>query len=177
MPGIQGLCERPAGRVRRESRGFEKRSKDRVCRRGSQRNDKGFDAEIHEEQTKLTRIFVVDSDIETDDEPVKLETAGSASEISFSPDGSKIVAALAPTAKIDDFYMYRRIRVIDAESGTEVAAIDNPGKLGPIKWSPSAKYLAICSGEGINDPSAGRLTVASVDGVTQEDLRSAIPIR
>jgi dipeptidyl aminopeptidase/acylaminoacyl peptidase len=132
--------------------------------------DKGFDAEIYEEQTKPTRIFVVDSDIETNDEPVKLETAGSASEISFSPDGSKIVAALAPTAKIDDFYMYRRIRVIDAESGTEVAAIDNPGKLGPIKWSPSGKYLAICSGEDINDPSAGRLTVVSANGGKPKDI-------
>jgi dipeptidyl aminopeptidase/acylaminoacyl peptidase len=137
--------------------------------------DKGFDAEIYEEQTWPTRIFVADTDFETDDDPVKLDTEGSASEISFSPDGSKIVAAFAPTGNIDDFYMYRRIRVIDAESGADIATVSNPGKLGPIKWSPDGKYLAICSGEDINDPSEGRLTVVSADGGTPKDIMPDYP--
>ena len=132
--------------------------------------DKGFNAEIYEEQTKPTRIYVADLNAGDDADPMMLETAGSASELSYSPDGTKLVAAFAPTAKIDDFYMYRRIRVVDAESGAEIAKVENPGKIGPIKWSPSGKFLAICSGEDINDPSAGRLTVVDASGGTPKDI-------
>ena len=131
--------------------------------------DKGFNAEIYEELTKPTRIFVANIGEEQSD-PVMLETAGSASELSYSPDGSKLVAAFAPTGKIDDFYMYRRIRIVDAKTGADIAKIDNPGKLGPIKWSPSGKFIAICSGEDINDPSAGRLTVVDATGGTPQEI-------
>ena len=131
--------------------------------------DKGFNAEIYEEQVEPTRIFIADVDDE-DSEPRMLETAGSASGLSYSPDGSKLVAAFAPTGKIDDFYMYRRIRVVDAESGADLASVKNPGKLGPIKWSPNGEFIAICSGEDINDPSQGRLTVVSAAGGTPKDI-------
>lgn len=145
-------------------------AKEKEAKDAREIKDKGFDAEIYEEQVKPTKVFVVDADFETDDEPVMLEAAGSASEISFSPDGQKLAVAFAPSGKIDDFYMYRRIRVIDAATGADIAKIDNPGKLGPIAWSPDGTQLAICSGEDINDPSQGRLTIVSANGGTPKDI-------
>ncbi len=137
--------------------------------------EKGFDAEIYEEQTRATRIYVVDGDVETDDEPVQLKTEGSASEISFNPDGSRLAAALAPTALIDDYYMYRRIRVIDSETGADVAKIANAGKLGHVAWSPDGQFIALCSGEDIHDPSAGRLMVVAAAGGTPKDILPDYP--
>ena len=108
----------------------------------------------------------------TDDDPVMLETDGSASEISFSPDGSKLVAAFAPTPLIDDFFICTGGFVfIDCCVWKRHCQDRKPGeKIGPIAWSPTGKYLAICSGEDINDPSEGRLTVVSSAGGTPQDI-------
>ncbi len=66
--------------------------------------------------------------------------------------------------------MYRRIRIVGASSGAEMANINNPGKLGPIKWSPNGTMLAYCSGEDINDPSEGRLMVVESGGGTPVEV-------
>jgi dipeptidyl aminopeptidase/acylaminoacyl peptidase len=138
--------------------------------------EKGFNAEVYEEDLRPVRVWLYDADFTTEDEPKPLELEGSASEIHFSPDGTQLAVALAPTPLIDDFYMYRRIHIVDAESGEPIRKIDNPGKLGPIRWSPDGKRLAFCSGEDINDPSEGRLMVADVDtGSFGEIMKAYLP--
>lgn len=124
--------------------------------------EKGFNAEAYEEELKPTRIWIAASDPDSQDEPQLLDVEGSVSELHWSPDGSRIAAAFAPTPLIDHYYMYRRIRIVDAASGQVVQKIDNPGKLAEIAWSPDGKHLAFLSGEDINDPSAGRLMLADV---------------
>ncbi len=132
--------------------------------------DKGFNAEIYEEQQQFSRVYLVDADPDTDDEPVQLELAGNASEVHFSPDGTELLLALAENPSIDYFYMYRRLFVVDAETGAVTAQIDNPGKLGPVRWSPNGEFIAFCSGEDINDPSEGRLMIVSAKGGTPAEL-------
>ncbi len=132
--------------------------------------DKGFDAEVYEEQLQPVRIWLADADFETDDKPVMLDTAGSCSELEYSPDGTRLSVAIAPSPLIDDFYMYRRVHVLDARDGKVLAKIENPGKIGPIRWSPDSQYLAICSGEDINDPSEGRLTIVPAGGGLPQDI-------
>ncbi len=97
---------------------------------------------------------------------------GSASDARWSPDGRRLVVAIAPTPLVDDSYMYQRLHVIDATSGEEVAAIDNPGKLGDFDWSPDGRHVALVSGIDINDPSEGRLMVASSNGGAVTDILS-----
>ena len=128
--------------------------------------DKGFNAEAYEEDLKSTRIWIASADPDSDDKPRILDVAGSASELHWSPDGSQIAAAFGPTPLIDHHYMYRRIRIVDAESGEVVTKIENPGKLAEIAWNPNGKQLAFLSGEDINDPSEGRLMLA--DAATGE---------
>ncbi len=96
--------------------------------------------------------------------------AGSASELHWSPVGSRLAVALAPTSLVDDALMARRVAVVDADSGAFVARFENPGKLGDIAWSPDARHLAYLSAADANDPSAGRLMVAPASGGAPRDL-------
>ena len=50
---------------------------------------------------------------------------------------------MAPRPLVDDSYMFQRIRVHDAESGEQLAALENPGKLGPFAFSPDGGHLAM----------------------------------
>ncbi len=125
---------------------------------------KGFNAEVYEEQLQNTQIWLADSNFDTNDSPKSLETTGSASEISYSPDGTKLLAAFSDTPLIDHFYMYRRFRVLNAATGQVLAKITNLGKIGTSAWSPDGTQIAICSGEDINDPSEGRLMLVSANG-------------
>ncbi len=85
---------------------------------------------------------------------------GNASTLEWSPDGDRLVVALAPTPLIDDTYMSRRLRIVDVASGSVLTRIENPGKLGQVGWSPDGERVAFVSAESINDPKEGRLMVA-----------------
>ncbi len=102
--------------------------------------------------------------------PKALPVQGSASELRWSPVGTLVAVALAPTSLVDDNYMSRRITIVDADSGKVAARIENPGKLGQIAWSPDGKTVAYVSGADRNDPSAGRLMAVSSGGGSPRDL-------
>ncbi len=134
--------------------------------------DKGFNAEIYEEQWEPTKVWLVTIDDEKP-QPKPLDLDGSASELHFSPDGGRLAVALAPTSLIDDHYMRRKLFIVDAETGSVQAKIDNPGKLGSVVWSPDSEHVAVISAADLHDPSEGRLTVA---GTSQDgSLRDLLP--
>ena len=137
---------------------------------------KGFRAEIYEEDLRNVKIWITSPDPSNETEPTVLPIDGSATELHWSPDGEHLLAAIAPSPLIDHHYMYRRLSVIDAQSGAVLARIDNPGKLGPARWSPDGNYIAFCSAQDVHDPSAGRLMVASADnGEFNEILKDYQP--
>lgn len=131
--------------------------------------DKGFDAEIYEEELRPTHVWIgpIGDDAP---KPTKLELTGSASKPHWSPTGDRIAVALAPTPLIDDTYMARKVHVVDVSSGKDIARIDNPGKLGDVAWSPDGKTLAMISAEDITDPEQGRLMVADASGGKPRDV-------
>lgn len=142
----------------------EKEDKDRT-----QRKKKGFKQQIYEEDRKPVRVWIADVDGD-ESEPRPLDLPGSASELSWAPAGSRLAVALAPTPHIDDHYMYRRVHIVDADSGRIVTRLENPGKLGHVAWSPDGKHLALISGETLHDPSAGRLMVVPSEGGRLRDV-------
>jgi dipeptidyl aminopeptidase/acylaminoacyl peptidase len=131
--------------------------------------EKGFNQEAYEEDVPFVRVWIAGIDDATE-KPRMLQLEGSASELSWAPQGTHIAVALAPTPLVDDDYMRRRVHIVDTEAGAVVAKIANPGKLGQVAWSPDGKNLALISGADINDPSAGRLTVVPATGGTPRDL-------
>jgi dipeptidyl aminopeptidase/acylaminoacyl peptidase len=137
---------------------------------------KGFKAEVYEEQQQPVLVWIatpndLDGEDGDDSEPRALDLAGSASELHWSPAGNRLAVALAPTSLIDDHYMRRKVHIVDAETGEVVVKLDNPGKLGAVRWSPDGERLALVSSEDLNDPLAGRLMVADLEG----RLRDLVP--
>jgi dipeptidyl aminopeptidase/acylaminoacyl peptidase len=66
--------------------------------------------------------------------------------------------------------MRRQVHVVDAASGRVEASLENPGKLGPVSWSPDGRHIAIVTGEDLHDPAAGRLWVRPAQGGAWKDL-------
>ncbi len=133
--------------------------------------EKGFDQVIYEEDAPLTKVWIARTD--GSEPPRALHLPGSASFVQWHPQGRELVVTLAPTPTVDDSYMYRRVHVVDADSGAMVDHVANPGKLGQVGWSPDGKHLAMISGVDIHDPGEGRLMVAAIPGDGQ--LRDLMP--
>lgn len=133
---------------------------------------KGFNQEIYEEDVTDVEVYIAPLDKEGDDEvrPRQLTLDGSASEVSWSPDGKRLAVVLAPTPLVDDDLMHRRVHVVDAASGKVERNLENPGKLGHVAWSPDGREIAIITGEDIHDPAAGRLWVTEVAGGKWRDV-------
>ena len=124
---------------------------------------KGFTQEVVDESAKPVRIWVA-SIADAEAKTRLIDVRGSASELSWSPAGTWLAVTLAPTSLVDDSYTRRKVTVVDADAGRIVAQLANPGKLGPIAWSPDGKTLAYVAGADEHDPSAGRLMAAPAAG-------------
>jgi dipeptidyl aminopeptidase/acylaminoacyl peptidase len=134
----------------------------------------GFKAVAYEEDEQFSRVWIASrpgNGAEFSGARM-LSLEGNASSLSWSPDGGRVLVALAPTPLLDDSYMHRRLRVVDAASGQILTRIKNPGKLGQVEWSPAGDRIAFVSGETVHDPKEGRLLVADVE---TGDFRDIVP--
>ena len=122
----------------------------------------GFNQEIYEEDFRPIRVWI--ATIGSDEKPRMLKLKGSASELHWSPAGDKLALALAPTPLIDEHYMFRKVRIVDAKTGKITAKLDNPGKMAQLAWSPDGKHVALIAGVDKHDPREGRLWVALAAG-------------
>ena len=137
------------------------------------REEKGFKQEIYEEDWQPNRVWIAGLG-ETAEKPRALPIEGSVSDVEWSPVDDRLLVKLAPTPLVDDSYMYTRVRVVDAKTGEIVARIQNPGKLGQVRWSPDGKRVALISAADFHDPSAGRLMVCDATGGEPVDLMPGI---
>lgn len=125
--------------------------------------EKGFSAEIFEEDMQYTRVWIASPDSKKD-EPRKLELDGSVSTVHWSPVDGRFAVVIAPTPLIDDQYMKSKVWIVDSADGKVLARIDNPGKLGAVAWNPSGTHLAMISAVDKYDPAESSLMAAPASG-------------
>lgn len=128
--------------------------------------DKGFKAQIYEEDWKYTRLWLADLPA---GEPQRLELEGSVRTAVWAPDGARLAVSVTPTPSVDDGYMFQRIKIVDRQ-GKTLAEVENQGKLGKFAWSPDGTRLALISGADLHDPSAGRLMICPAGGGKPQEL-------
>ncbi len=124
---------------------------------------------VYEEDATESKVWIAQAfDLEAT--PRMIDHDGSADAVAWSPDNNRIAVTIAPSPHIDDWYMLRRIHVLDATNDMQLSTIENPGKLGRFAWSPDGKYIAMVSGIDENDPREGRLLIASATGGELADI-------
>jgi dipeptidyl aminopeptidase/acylaminoacyl peptidase len=129
--------------------------------------EKGFRAVVYEESVLPTRVWMLD--LETLAAEAH-ELRGSASDFTWSPDGSRYAVALAPTPLVDDSYTSRDIYVVERASARVQAEMGSVGKLGPFSFSPDGERIVYVGSVDINDPSAGRLYVTPSSGGERSEV-------
>ena len=80
--------------------------------------EKGFNAEVYEEEIQRGRVWIARREGTEDDwEAEALAMEGSVFDARWSPEGRRLAVAVAPKPFIDFFYMYQKIKIVDADSG------------------------------------------------------------
>jgi dipeptidyl aminopeptidase/acylaminoacyl peptidase len=128
-----------------------------------QLSDLGFSAVVYEESTRMTAVWMLDLD-DIDAGAVPAGLTGSASDLRWAPDGERYVVALAPTPRIDDFYVRRQLNIVEAVTGNVLNQLETVGKIGEVTWSPDSRELAYIGSVDANDPLPGRIVVAAANG-------------
>lgn len=124
----------------------------------SERN-KGFTQIVFEEDWKPRRLWIKP----IGGEPEMVAVEGSVQRAHWSPAGDRLAIAVTPRQLVDDSLMFQRVRIISPD-GSELGRVDNPGKLGPMAWSPDGRHLALIATVSVHDTREGRLLVVGADG-------------
>jgi dipeptidyl aminopeptidase/acylaminoacyl peptidase len=122
-----------------------------------------YTADVYEENRPQRKGYITNVVVEGH-EPHEIMVDGSVYMIEWSPDGSQLAVSAAPTPEVDDFYMAQQVFVVDYKTKEAVAEINNEGKIGQVLWSPSGERLALRAAADINDPTDGRILIASARG-------------
>ncbi|NIR42887.1 MAG: S9 family peptidase [Gemmatimonadetes bacterium] len=158
---------------RPDSRAIAFVAREVVPERVTELRARGFDQEIYEEDWVSRRLYVLELPGGPEGPPGglrRIDVPGQPWHVVWGPNGRRLLTDLSPTPLIDDRYMFRRLHVLDANSGAVVSAIENPGKLGPFGFAPDGRSVVLISAADINDPREGRLMVVPTEGGTLRDL-------
>ncbi len=121
--------------------------------------DKGFDIEVYEEEWRHLNLYL--KDLESGE--IRQLTEGvTVFDFVVCPDGERAAAAIAPKNLVDHSYMFKRIHVVDFETGEVELIMENPGKLGTLAWSPDGEKLAFRAASKLEDSVVGSLFVIDV---------------
>lgn len=121
--------------------------------------DRGFDAEIFEEEYLDLNLYVLDL---TNQELRKITSNVSIFDFKWKPDGTEIAAAVADKNLEDYNQMFKRLYLIDPNTGAKNKIVDNPGKLADFEWSPDGRHLAFVASSHLNDAVSGSLFIVEI---------------
>ncbi len=134
--------------------------------------DKGFNIEIFEEELQHLNLYLKDLN---NGETRQLTEGVTVFDFVVCPHGKRAAAAIAPKNLVDHYYMFKRIHVVDFETGETELVMENPGKLATLAWSPDGEKLAFRAPSKREDSVEGSLFVFEVPTDKKfEDLRNYV---
>ncbi len=133
---------------------------------------KGFKALVYEESVPAKKVWLLDLESK---EARAHALPGSASTLTWAPDGQRYAVALAPTPLVDDSYTARDIYIVNAGDGKVLTKMGSVGKLGGFQFSPDGQQIAYVGSVDINDPKEGRLYIAPTSGGERKNLVPEYP--
>ncbi len=142
--------------------------------------ERGYDFIFYEENLKNSTLHVASFDEEWNQTSVwELTHEGNTWDFEFDRQGKQIAASISPKNLIDQRYMFRKIFLIDLESGKMKQVSENEGKLGNYTFSPDGKYLAYAAALNINDNQVSQgyvvdLASGTVSNLTPEKFRGHV---
>ncbi len=142
--------------------------------------ERGYDFIYYEENLKNTNLSLVEYDENWKKVSQKQLTEGVQTwDFVFNRQGSQIAASISPKNLIDQQYMFRRIFVIDQETGERKEVSENEGKMGNYVFSPDGSHLAYAAALNINDEAVSQafvtdLTSGEISNLTPDNFRGHI---
>lgn len=133
--------------------------------------EKGYGFIFYEENLKDRNLYIIDVRTEGDRAEAEQLTEGvSVWNLEFSPDGRTIAASISPKNLIDQYYMFRKIYLLDLGTKKLTKLTDNPGKLGNYAFSPDNKKLAYTAALERKDNAVSQGYVIDVAGGEARNL-------
>ncbi len=141
---------------------------------------RGYEFIFYEENLKNNTLHMAWYDEDWNQTSVwKMTHDGNTWDFEFDRQGKQIAASISPKNLIDQRYMFRKIFLIDIESGKMRQVSKNEGKLGNYAFSPDGLHLAYAAALDINDSQVSqafvvKLASGSVSNLTPEDFKGHI---
>ncbi len=123
---------------------------------------RGIEIEVYEEEWSHRNLYIWD----IPGQRARQVTEGvTVFDFVLSPDGRTAAAAIAPRNLVDDSYMFKRIHLVDLQSGEINLIMENPGKLANMAFSPDGSKLAFRGASKLEDSVEGSLFVMDLDSI------------
>jgi dipeptidyl aminopeptidase/acylaminoacyl peptidase len=141
---------------------------------------RGYDFIFYEENLKNSTLHMASYDEAWSQISVwKLTHEGNTWDFEFDRQGKRIAASISPLNLIDQRYMFRKIFLIDLESGEMRQVSQNEGKLGNYVFSPDGQHLAYAAALNINDSQVSQayvvnLASGTISNLTPPDFRGHV---
>lgn len=127
--------------------------------------EKGYKFIFYEEDLKPKNLYLLDLDNAAaggKGEPLTRQITVWSFE--FAPDGNTIAASITEKNLIDQWYMFRKIYLLDLKTGALRQLTNNPGKLGNFAFSPDGVHLAYAAAKEQKDHQVSQVFVIPVSG-------------
>jgi dipeptidyl aminopeptidase/acylaminoacyl peptidase len=125
------------------------------------RNEERDDARVEGEGLKRNRLHVLD--LQSGEATPVTPEGKHATGYDWSPDGARLVAALTPTPREDEWFLGASIELFDAGGGEGRKLLDVRGPVEGVRWSPDGARIAYRGGSD-GSPDAGAVWVVEAEG-------------
>lgn len=155
-------------------RGIAYLSRARTTDREKELKERGYDFIYYEENLKNNYLYLASYDEDWKQTSVwKLSHEGNTWDFEFDRQGLQIAASISPKNLIDHRYMFRKIYLIDLESGDMRQVSQNEGKLGNYAFSPDGSHLAYAAALNLNDSQVSQAYVVNLASGSVSNLSPA----